>query len=331
MSCDYGTSRARVEASDATPETEVVVSTDQSPYAEIDVTQWPSAGDEQLGTKPKRWLMHPDTGESWLLKYATYSTGSDGSCYRKGDDWAEFIASRVAAGLGTPAAHVELAVERSETVRYGIISKSVLTEDEQSGDSDGELVLGNGLLARPTAPGDRLGYTIDAVQAALANTKPPIGSPPGFGAWDVFAGYLVLDCLIGNTDRHEENWAVIVTPNERRLAPSFDHASSLGFQISDAQRNQRLETRDEGFTPETYARRAKSPFANKPHLIDVASAALDRCTRAVREHWLSACEDVDELVRPIWRVPDDRMSEVARQFAERLLRSNCARLFDQVR
>ena len=307
------------------------MSTDQSPYAEIDVTHWSSAGDEQLGTKPKRWLIHPESGERWLLKYATYSTGSDGSRYRKGDDWAELIASRVAAGLGTPAAQVELAVERLEEVRYGIISRSVLTVDERSGNPDGELVLGNGLLAQPTAPGDRRGYTVDAVHAALAGTKPPIGSPPGFGAWDVFAGYLVLDCVVGNTDRHEENWAVIVNPNERRLAPSFDHASSLGFQISDAQRDQRLETRDEGFTPETYARRAKSPFANKPRLIDLASAALDRCTRAVSEHWLGACDDVDALVEPIWRVPDDRMSEAARQFAERILRSNCARLFDHVR
>ena len=46
------------------------------------------------------------------------------------------------------------------------------------------------------------------------------------------AGYLVLDALILNTDRHHENWGVLrtVSPDHTvayEIAPSFDHASSL--------------------------------------------------------------------------------------------------------
>jgi serine/threonine protein kinase HipA of HipAB toxin-antitoxin module len=49
-------------------------------------------------------------------------------------------------------------------------------------------------------------------------------------AFAQFTGYLVLDALIGHTDRHEENWGVIEgITGAKRLAPSFDHASSLGF------------------------------------------------------------------------------------------------------
>ena len=40
-------------------------------YAEIDVTDWPVVGDESRGTKPKRWLRHPETGRRWLMKDAT--------------------------------------------------------------------------------------------------------------------------------------------------------------------------------------------------------------------------------------------------------------------
>ena len=34
---------------------------------------------------------------------------------------------------------------------------------------------------------------------------------------EVFAGYLLLDALIGNTDRHHENWAVMVPRAELKL------------------------------------------------------------------------------------------------------------------
>ena len=78
-----------------------------SHYAIVDVTSWRAIGDEQLGTKPKRWLMHPDSDERWLLKYVTYSTRNDGTHYQKGDDWAERVAFGVARELGIPAARTD--------------------------------------------------------------------------------------------------------------------------------------------------------------------------------------------------------------------------------
>lgn len=55
------------------------------------------------------------------------------------------------------------------------------------------------------------------------------------------AGYLVLDALVGNTDRHHQNWGVVVQGKRGadqvllvhsiQLAPTFDHASSLGRKI----------------------------------------------------------------------------------------------------
>ncbi len=52
-----------------------------------------------------------------------------------------------------------------------------------------------------------------------------------------FAEYLVLDALIGNTDKHHENWGVLRERTDDgwrdTLAPSFDHASSLGRELLD--------------------------------------------------------------------------------------------------
>ena len=298
-----------------------------SHYAIVDVTSWRAIGDEQLGTKPKRWLMRPDSDERWLLKYVTHSTRNDGSQYQKGDDWAERVAFGVARKLGIPAARTELAVEHSSgATRMGIISRSVLAAPDAQGRPTEELVPGNELLAEQVSEGARHGYTVEAVEQELLRVRPPSESPLGLSAWDIFVGYLVLDALIGNTDRHEENWAAIANLRERRLAPTFDHASSLGFLLSDERRQQRLATADQGFTPEGFADRAKSPFAGKPHPIEVAIKALDRCAADVKDHWLSQCSDADRLAEAVALVPRNRMSATAQQFAERVLRRNIARL-----
>lgn len=84
----------------------------------------------------------------------------------------------------------------------------------------------------------------------------------------MFTGYLLLDALIGNTDRHHENWAVIEAPQEaagrRHLAPTYDHAACLGFHLTASDVHTRLSTRDQGRSVEAYANRAKSAFFGSP-------------------------------------------------------------------
>ncbi len=57
----------------------------------------------------------------------------------------------------------------------------------------------------------------------------------------IVARYLVLDALIGNTDRHHENWGILRWRDGDRwrgfVAPSFDHASSLGRELLDERRD----------------------------------------------------------------------------------------------
>lgn len=295
-------------------------------YGEVDVTDWPVVGDEPLGTKPKQWLTDPRTGDRWLTKNCTFNPRSDGTVYRKGDDWSERVANGIAGRLGLPAARTELAFNDLQGERrYGVISKSVVAASER-GSVEEALVLGNQLLPHPTVGRDRTGYSISAVREALDGVSTPVGVESYLTAWDVFVGYLVLDAVVGNTDRHPENWAVIDRVGGRSLAPTFDHASCLGFLLDDGERRARLGTRDRNFTPEAYADRARSPFQGAPHPVDVAVEALTKSDSRARQLWLSRCERVDDLVEPIRMIPVGRMSAPAREFAERVLRRNCYRL-----
>jgi len=173
-----------------------------------------------------------------------------------GDDWAEKIAAELATLIGIPHAIVELAECRGEP---GVISLDFTEKLAR-----GELVLGNELLLEvdPDYPSTErykvVRHTVEKVMGVLSQTF--VALPADFtpvpevrSAAELFLGYLALDTVISNTDRHHENWGLLVRgaaegAREASLAPSFDHATSLGQILTDDERQDRRETRDEGYT-----------------------------------------------------------------------------------
>ncbi len=180
--------------------------------------------------------------------------------------------------------------------------------------SGGELFAGRVLLPNQGPDQDstevgRRGHNLDNIQRALEGLASPPGAqtPLGFAAFDVFVGYLVLDALIANGDRHDRNWAVLrPPPGELRsdaLCASFDHGSSLGFSLSDDERRRHLADGTVGkWTQRGVARQFEYRRGQgKQTLVNLAGSAAARCSPAVRSHWLAAVmsvrpETVDALL-----------------------------------
>jgi hypothetical protein len=290
----------------------------------VDISTWEPADEEPLGTKPKQWVRSP-ANELWLWKQSTMQRDERHGPYRKGDDWSEVLAGRIGEALGIPVAQVELAERSAE---YGVISRTVLNDSRET------LVHGNELLAEAGIgrgdPRDRTGYTVEAVAHVLRGAGPPTPSEILPAAFDWFAGYLVLDALVGNTDRHQDNWATIRGPGGERLSPSFDHASCLGFQLSDEERLERLDGRGNR-TVEAYAGAARTKFEGNPSPIDVAVAALSDVNPDVRSCWKRLVDGAPELAELMSGIPAERMSEASRRFAEALYGDNHASLSHRLR
>ena len=187
---------------------------------------------ESMGSKQKFWYRDPanHSGSAWLFKYPRPNSG---------EHWAEKIAAEIAQVLDIPHARVELAVCRGY---QGTIAESFVTPQQT-------LVHGNELLTLAVSdynPDQRRRpsqHNIDNIFRILKHLCTGMG--PGFSdkLKTQFANYLILDALIGNTDRHHENWGVLLDVDEDTLlglAPSFDHASSLGIELSAERRNRRL-------------------------------------------------------------------------------------------
>jgi hypothetical protein len=283
------------------------------------------ASAEAMGTKRKFWFSR--AAEMWLYKATRPGSG---------EHWAEVLAAALAEMLRLPHAEYELARWRDKS---GVDNAGVVTRHFMPAGFD--LVHGNELLAErdPSYPAAGHRYvrtqehTIEAVRNALAVdvglplswTPPQDIKTPG----DVFGGYLLLDAWIANTDRHHENWALVVglAEGHRYLAPTFDHASSLGAHQEDADRARRLESKDPRVRVEGYVEKARSALyskAGEAKPMTPLDAFRAWCEHASCDPWLQRLETVEDgkVADFIGRVPDSEMSGPARAFAQAILQRN---------
>jgi hypothetical protein len=291
---------------------------------------------EFSGTKPKRWF---DDG---LMGQCLFKEARAGS----GEDWAEKFSQELARRLDLPCAQYELA---QSTNAAGQPALGIATPNFVPGDHalfHGEDLIGN---LRPefarsvdeSRQGRTALYNVDLVFDTLERYQ--VGLPGNWrvpdaveSATDLFVGYLLLDGLVGNTDRHQQNWAVLQrqAPDlgpRLILAPLFDTASCLGRELSDAERARRLESRDSQFEPEGYADRARSPFytATEPRVrlspIEAFRAAATLRPRAAKG-WIELMASIGpvDITEVLDQFPGDRLSLPSREFIRRFVAHNHA-------
>ena len=235
---------------------------DADPYTVLDIVD-PGYAREPRGSRTKFWVRFVGEADRWLLKFPRPDTG---------EHWAEKVASEIGHLIGVDCAQVELA-------RY---FGSPVAGHEKADAADDEEFLPEGepaTICKSFLPGEDdaawevgafhgwevlqfevPGYDSEIVRGQREHnirniarvmyelTSDGHGNPgPGRERMlEQLASYALLDGLIGNTDRHHENWMVAYVPEEDdtvlRSMPSFDHASSLGRELTDERRRRYLES-----------------------------------------------------------------------------------------
>jgi len=199
----------------------------------IDVANW--ARDEDfaifpVGSKPKRALVCPSpspypfliAGHRYLFKV---STG-----WRIFQHWSEVISyqlSKIAAG---PACAPCFVAWDSKTEEVGVVVEFFYGHPK------------SGIPARFVAGADLMRRVFEDFDSDTDGTHTwqnvqlicrAFSTPNRITFW---AKLLAFDALIGNTDRHSENWGLLahVAPGkgvEFEMAPAFDHGTSLAYQV----------------------------------------------------------------------------------------------------
>lgn len=284
---------------------------------------------EYLGSKPKFWFRSGDL--ELLFKAEIRGTG---------EDWAEVVASHLCDRLGLPHVRYELAAEffNNQYQNPGTICENIAPRPLV-------LFLGNDLLlAEDAAYPKQQRFKVQqhcrlAVSDAVWVFRPPVGEQdmPSVcrTAGGAFIGYLMLDAWIANTDRHHENWGVVWDGKIGRLAPTFDHGAAFGHSLLDAERIERLRTRDRNRTIESFASRGTSALyisddSPKPMGLIEAFRAFGELDSNSADAWLAVLAgiNIDEISDILERVPNERISPVGREFTIKLLDTNRQRLLD---
>jgi hypothetical protein len=298
--------------------------TPEFPIIFVTEADYELSSNEVMGSKYKFWFQHEQLGRC-LYKQARQQN--------LGEDWAEKVASELSELLELPHATYHLA--KTWEGNRGVVSPNFLPPG-------GTLVHGNDILTPvvpnyPTSGTYRVSqHTINIVLQVIEalDVGLPIAWTPPSGiqkAVEVFVGYLLLDAWIGNGDRHHENWGFVrnkVGSTETiHLAPTYDHASCLGRDLLDEQRQKH--------PVEAYANRCYSAFYNsvedKKRLktFDVFHRVAFRYPQAAHI-WLARLERISRAnTRLIFnRIDKSRISTVAIEFAQKILEINQNRLLD---
>lgn len=171
---------------------------------------------EGSGRSEKLWLVNPDTGQIGLFKFKKDKGTTD--------HVSECVACDLANLIDLPCAKFEIGSYRG---REGSMSYHILDHDGMT------LVEGiycissmyhrfdeDSLMDMET--GDR--YSLDMIKTALE-------------PWNLFYDFLpilIFDFLIGNTDRHQSNWALISEKETLRISPLYDNSSSLCAYVQES-------------------------------------------------------------------------------------------------
>lgn len=205
---------------------------DQTPEQVVDISLWPldeEFGIFPVGSKPKRAVFCPTpapypfliAGHRYLFKVS--------KDWRILQHWSEVTAYALARSVNMSAAPCFIAVD-SDAGEVGVLVEFFYGHP---GSNDfPRLISGADLLRRKVED-----YEADPDRHHTLNNVLVLGRT--FSIEDRLATwgrFLSFDALIGNTDRHPENWGFLATKVGEddwnfRFAPSFDHGTSLAYQL----------------------------------------------------------------------------------------------------
>jgi hypothetical protein len=152
------------------------------------------------GTRNKVVVEHPTTHDLYFFKTSLKKEQKD----YKYEFWSEILASEVGIFLGFDMLRYDIAYNKDE---IGCISKSMVTEGKNKLTEGISYLTGYDTTYNPDDKASRKQYTFQRIKETMEY----------FRLENIISNIveiIIFDSIIGNGDRHQENWGIITEYNE---------------------------------------------------------------------------------------------------------------------
>lgn len=198
-----------------------------------DITNWEEHEYYNTGgTRNKAIVENPQNGDLYFFKTSLKKTAIDYTY----EFWSEIIASAIGKLLGFDVLNYDVALNNGQ---LGCLSKSMIDAEHQQLDEGYKWLLRNNMDYNID---NHEAYTFQIIDSTLQHQF------PNRAFINNIISTIVFDSIIGNEDRHQENWGIIVSFSKRRTrglssytfqfveynyAPIYDNGSSLGRELTE--------------------------------------------------------------------------------------------------
>jgi len=247
---------------------------------------------EGSGRSEKIWLVNPTNGDIGLFKFnkSEYTT----------EHLSEKIASELAQKINFECTKVDLGIYNS---RIGSFNYKINQNDE---------ILVEGIqLINKYYPNYDTDILYDSEEEEYYSLEMILKSLEQYSFQRDFFKITIFDFLIGNTDRHQNNWAIIQDGSSSRLCPLYDNGSSLCCYIQESK-------------IDSYLGNDKVRFES---LIDSKSTSRIRLDNKIKKEprqlevleylRINYYEDIVEFIRDIiYNITQDSISRILEEYTE---------------
>lgn len=199
----------------------------------VDITNWAAHEDFPVfpvGSKPKRMLVCPvNASEPFLIPGHSYLFKT-ALGWQSQQVWSEVIAYRLGAMLGLPVPPCFIAMDRGTGLAGALVEFFYGYPDEAE---PARFVHASDFMTRILV--DKKRGRPHSLHTNLQLSRLLCKGASAVAWW---AEALAFDVLIGNTDRHPDNWGFLFRTRAGRthsveMSPFFDNGTSLGYEIAE--------------------------------------------------------------------------------------------------
>lgn len=164
-----------------------------------DISEWQKNIQYNTGGSRSKYIaIHPENNDAYFFKGSKETM--DGEIRYVTEFWSEIVSSKVGQSLGFPLLDYNIAFDKNHKQKVGCLSKSMI-ESSSSTLTEGKTYL-TGYNYRYNPDEDKKDYTFQFIIEALKKFKLE-------KYVENIIEIIVFDSIIGNSDRHQENWGII--------------------------------------------------------------------------------------------------------------------------